>query len=94
MSGFQLEYFLVSFLSRTPVTFFFVNNRKIKKGRRVSFLIDCNLEKVDRLVEILSELVQEHADVEISFKIFRVNSKGSLIEAVTFFERFICRWSL
>ncbi len=74
------------------VTLFFINNRKVEKCSRVSFLVNCNFEEVDSFVQVFAELVKQDTNVEISLEIFGVNGKRSLVKTVALFERFICRW--
>lgn len=92
VSGIELKNFLVSFLSFMTIAFFFVNNGEVEKRSGICLFVNCYFKEMDGLVKVLSELVQQHSNIEVGLKVLGVDGQCPLVKTVALFERFICGW--
>ena len=44
---------------------------------------------MNSFVKVFSELIEQNSNIEVSFKIFRVDCQRSLIQVIAFLERFV-----
>ena len=77
---------MICFHSLLAHAFLIVDNSQVKLSCRVVLLDDRQFEVVNRLVMVLLVLEVEHAQVEVSFKVLRVNLDRLLVEGQNFVD--------